>query len=113
MSKIMHEDAQQTDVKKIIISSTVDGLSNYFSLKQPELGRHHTGFLTIPYESSFLLLSADEEENDPTIYQYDSAEEEFHPLPVNMTKPLCRYGGCATPMLVDLDMFPTCTLDRP
>ena len=122
MSKIMHEDAQQTDVKKIIISSTVDGLSDYFSLKQPELGRHHTGFLTIPYESSFLLLSADEEENDPTIYQYDSAEEEFHPLPVNMTKPLCELypidpwrneRRCVTPMLVDLDMFPACTVDRP
>ena len=107
----MHEDAHHR--VEIIVSSTADGLSDYFSLKLK------TGFLTIPYGSSFLLLSTDEEENDPTIYQYDSAEEEFHPLPVNMTKPLCEptetrpYRSCATPMLVDLDMFPTCTVDRP
>ena len=103
----MHEVAHHTEMKKtIIVSSTADRLTYYFTFKQT------TGFLTIPYGSSFLLLSADDE-NDPTIYQYDSAEEEFHPLPVKMTKPLCRYGGCAMPMLVDLDMFPTCTVDRP
>ena len=99
--------------KKIIVISTADRLTYYFSFKQT------TGFLTIPYGSSFLLLSADDM-NDPTIYKYDSAEEEFHPLPVNMTKPLCepkeRWHNerrCATPILVDLDMFPTCTVDRP
>ena len=113
----MHEVAHHTEMKKtIIVSSTADRLTYYFTFKQT------TGFLTIPYGSSFLLLSADEEENDPTIYQYDSAEEEFHPLPVNMTKPLCELyqidpwrneRRCGTPMLVDLDMFPTCTVDRP
>ena len=45
---------------------------------------------------------------DPTIYQYNAAEEEWKTLPVNMSKPL--YGEI--PILIDLDMFQMCTVDR-
>ena len=58
---------------------------------------------TIPYGSTFLLFNSD----DTTIYQYNDEEEEFHPMPVNMSKPL----DGATPILVDLDIFPFCIGD--
>ena len=58
---------------------------------------------TIPYESTFLLFNSD----DTTIYQYNDDEEEFHPMPVNMSKPL----DGATPIVVDLDIFPICRGD--
>ena len=58
---------------------------------------------TIPYGSTFLLFNSD----DITIYQYDDDEEEFHPMPVNMSKPL----DGATPIVVYLDIFPICRGD--
>ena len=53
-----------------------------------------------PYGSTFLLESdATESGLNATVYQYNSAEEEFRPM-VNLSRSI--------DMIVDLDMFPTC-----
>jgi len=87
-------------VVKFIFPETADGLAGY--LDYSWLGSIHT----IPYGSSFLFLH-NTTNIDPTIYQYNAAEEEFTTLPVNMSKPV----NGAIPILVDLDMFPACAED--
>ena len=94
---------------KFIFPETAANLAGYFDCSWMD------SIHTLPYESSFLIaLNKSEWYNsqlvnpEHTIYQYNAAEEEFTTLPVNMSKPL--YGEI--PILVDLDMFKTCTVDR-
>ena len=96
----MHLDAHMTVAQLLYLSETANDL--------PDSIRYDKGFPTVPYGSSFLLFNSQYDGvNDPTIYRYDAAEEEFHPLAVNMSEPL----NAATPILVDLDMFPGCSVD--
>ena len=97
----MHLDAHKTVAQLLYLSKTANDL--------PDSIRYDKGFPTVPYGSSFLLFNSYDGANDPTIYRYDAAEEEFHPLAVNMSEPL----NGATPILVDLDMFPGCSVDAP
>ena len=57
---------------------------------------------TVPYESTFLLFVS----SGTTFFKYDRAEEEFLQMPVSMFKPI----GGGTPLLVNLDNFPTTTI---
>ena len=56
---------------------------------------------TVQYESTFLLFDS----TSTIFYKYDSAEEDFLPMPVKMSKPM----GGGSPILVSLDNFPTTT----
>ena len=85
---------------QFIFSKTADGLAGYFT----DYEFYDTGIATIPYGSSFLLLS--HSDFTPTIYQYNAAEEEWKTLPKNMSKPFSDI-----PILIDLDMFPVCAED--
>ena len=64
------------------------------------MDRAFSNVFTIPYGSSFLLF----EPEDPTIYQFNEYDEQFQPMPVNMSVPL----DGATPLIVDLDIFSIC-----
>ena len=57
---------------------------------------------TVPYEASFLLFDSE----STTFYKYGSAEEEFLPMPVKMSRAI---GDAGTPIIVNLDNFPTST----
>ena len=57
---------------------------------------------SVPYEESFLLFDSE----STTFYKYDSVGEEFLPMPVKMSRAI---GGAGTPIIVNLDNFPTST----
>ena len=91
---------------KFIFSETADGLAGSVDISRADT------LITIPYGSSFIVLrdstlSPTYVTHTTTIHQYNAAEEEFKTLPVNMSKPVGPFIS-AIPILVDLDMFPTC-----